>query len=64
MPESVVEATVEEGSAESLMLTAAFHTGKDDIYQYNIKDLSGIMNSAPSFIKITNVPRQGVLVVK
>lgn len=64
MSENVVEETIKEGTTEAIMLSASFQTGYDSSYEYNVKDLSKIVKSAPTYIKVTKTPINGELIVK
>lgn len=61
---TVIEETVEEqGEAEAINLSAAFSPSDSMVYKYNVKDLNTIVNSPPSYVKITQVPAHGSIKV-
>lgn len=61
---SVVEESVEEGTAESIQLSASFTPSEDMSYEYDISDLRDIVSSPPAYVKITQVPQHGKIVVQ
>ena len=61
---TTVEETVEDGIAAPILLSTSFSTGYGQSYDYDVHDLKHIVNSRPSYIKITKTPINGELVVK
>lgn len=62
--ETVVEETVEEGTAEAILLSTTFSSGYGNSYNYEMSDLRDVVRNRPSYIKITRTPINGEIVVK
>jgi hypothetical protein len=62
--ENVIEETIEEGTAEAILLSASFSSSNGHSYNYNINDLKDIVKNKPTYVKITRTPINGELIVK
>lgn len=64
MSQTEVEETTVNQNAAAINLATAFSASNDMVYTYKVEDLDTIVESAPSFVKITQVPSHGHVLVQ